>query len=52
LGFIPLLGIILGIIANNQISKNPQRFKGKGFAIAGILLSFLWLLILLVIIAL
>jgi hypothetical protein len=47
LGFIPLLGIILGVIANNQISKNPNKYKGKGFAIAGIALSFFWIFILL-----
>jgi hypothetical protein len=47
LGFIPLLGIILGVIANNQITKNPNKYKGKGFAIAGIALSFFWIFILL-----
>lgn len=46
LGFIPLGGLILGVIANNQISKNPDKYKGKGFAMAGIVLSFVWIMLL------
>jgi hypothetical protein len=52
LGFIPLAGLILGIIANKQITKEPNRYKGSGFATAGILLSIFWLVLLFVILAL
>ena len=38
-GFLlPILGIIFGIIALVQISKDPQQ-EGKGLAIAGIVLG-------------
>lgn len=52
LGCIPLgiigilLAIILGIIALVKISKNRDTLKGKGFAIAGIVLGVMWLTIL------
>lgn len=52
LGFIPLAGLILGIIANKQITKEPNRYKGSGFATAGILLSIFWLVLLFVLLAL
>jgi hypothetical protein len=48
LGFIPLAGLILGIIANDQITENPKRFKGKGFAAAGMVLSLIWIMLLLI----
>jgi prepilin-type processing-associated H-X9-DG protein len=34
-----LPGLILGIIALNQIGKNPQRLKGRGLALAGTIVS-------------
>jgi ABC-type dipeptide/oligopeptide/nickel transport system permease component len=37
-----LLGIIFGIIALVQIGKNPSQ-KGKGLAIAGIIISVIWI---------
>jgi hypothetical protein len=52
LGFIPLVGLILGAIANKQITKQPNRFKGSGFAIAGILLSIFWLVLLFILLVL
>lgn len=52
LGFIPLGGLILGIIANNQIKNNPSKYKGKGFAAAGIMLSFFWLVLIIALLAL
>jgi hypothetical protein len=52
LGFIPLAGIILGIVATKQITKNPNRFKGKGFATAGIMLSIFWIMLLMILITL
>jgi hypothetical protein len=52
LGFIPLVGLILGAIANKQITKEPNRFKGSGFATAGILLSIFWLVLLFILLAL
>lgn len=52
-GLIPFLGllsifpaIILGIIALVQISKHRETLKGKGRAIAGIVLGVIWLVIL------
>ena len=38
-----LVGLILGIVAINQISKNPEQ-EGRGMAIAGIILNALSLL--------
>ena len=52
LGFIPLVGLILGAIANKQITKEPNKFKGSGFATAGILLSIFWLVLLFILLAL
>jgi hypothetical protein len=47
------LGFIFGLVALNQIKKNPTTSKGKGMAIAaavcggiGFLLAFVWFLIL------
>ncbi|MBN2210313.1 MAG: DUF4190 domain-containing protein [Sedimentisphaerales bacterium] len=48
LGLIPLcalVGLVLGIIALVQISGNAQRLKGKGMAIAGIVLSVFFMLV-------
>jgi Domain of unknown function (DUF4190) len=44
-----ILSIIFGIIALAQIGKRPQR--GKGLAIAGLILSFVWIVVLVVLIA-
>ena len=38
-----IVGLILGIVALNQIKKNPNQ-EGKGMAIAGIILNSLCLL--------
>lgn len=38
-----IVGLILGIVALNQIKKNPNQ-QGKGMAIAGIILNSLCLL--------
>jgi len=48
LGIIPILGIVFGAIANNQITKNPDLYTGRGLATFGIVLSILWLIIILV----
>jgi len=45
------LGIIFGIISLNKISKNPEKYKGRGFALAGIIIGGLYLLFLLIAIA-
>lgn len=49
--FLPLIGLlaspaalILGIVAVNKISKNQEMLKGRGLAIAGIVLGSLGLL--------
>jgi hypothetical protein len=41
LGFGPL-PIIFGAIGLNKIKKNPERWSGKGFATAGLVLGILW----------
>ncbi len=46
LGFIPLAGVIFGAIAIEKIKKDPKRFKGKGIATAGFILSLAWLFLL------
>lgn len=43
-----ILGLIFSIIALAQINENPQLHEGRGLAIAGIILSAVSLLILLV----
>jgi uncharacterized protein DUF4190/uncharacterized protein DUF4339 len=43
-----ILGLIFSIIALLQINENPQLHEGRGLAIAGIILSAVSLLILLV----
>jgi hypothetical protein len=48
LGFVPILGLIFGLIALGQINNNPGKFTGKGMAITGILLSILWIVILII----
>lgn len=45
--FGPILAILFGFIALNQISKNSE--EGKGLAIAGIILGFLWIFMILMI---
>lgn len=39
------LGLVFSIIALSQISREPQRYGGKGIAIAGLVLSLLSLLL-------
>ena len=44
-GVLPLAGIVLGVLALRQIDAAPGDMTGRGFAIAGIVLSaVLWLL--------
>jgi len=38
-GFFGILGLILGILAIVQITKSQGKIKGKGMAIAGIVLA-------------
>jgi uncharacterized membrane protein len=40
-GLIALAAIIFGILANMQIKNAPDRFSGKGMAMAGIILGSL-----------
>lgn len=44
-GISPLVGIILGIVSLTQISKSQGRLKGQGLAIAGIIISGLFILV-------
>jgi hypothetical protein len=39
-----ILGLIFGIISLRRIKRNPALYKGKGFAIAGIILGVLGIL--------
>jgi hypothetical protein len=36
-----LIGLVLSIIALKMIKKNPEKYKGKGLAIAGLIISIL-----------
>lgn len=45
LGTIPLLSILLGIISIIKINKSNDNLRGKGFAIAGIILGGLGLIL-------
>ncbi len=40
-----LAGIIFGAVALSQISSNPQMYKGKGLAIAGIICSIIGIIL-------
>lgn len=42
---IHLVGLILGIVAWVQISNRPRELKGRGFAIAAVVIGSLWLVI-------
>lgn len=46
--FGPILAIVLGFIALNQISQTKEQ--GRGMAIAGIILGFFWILMMILII--
>lgn len=46
LGFIPVLGLIFGLNALRQINNNPGKYTGRGMAVAGIILSILWIVLL------
>jgi ABC-type Fe3+-siderophore transport system permease subunit len=51
--FVPaFLGIIFGFIARSQIKRSDGAQKGNGLALAGIIVSFGWLAILVLTIAL
>jgi hypothetical protein len=50
--FIPaVLGIIFGFIARAQIKNSNRTQKGEGMALAGIIVGFAWLVVLVLIIA-
>jgi hypothetical protein len=36
-----ILGIVFSLVALGQIGRNPERYGGKGMAIAGLVLSFI-----------
>lgn len=40
-----LVALILGIVAVSKISKNPELYKGQGFAIVGIILGAIGVLV-------
>ncbi len=47
-----ILAIVFGAISLTKIKKNPKRFKGKGFAIAGIIIGVIDVVALLILLAL
>jgi hypothetical protein len=46
-----IAAIVLGIISLIRIRNNPEQFKGRGLAIAAIVISFSWVLLLLLLLA-
>ena len=40
-----VIGVVLGIVALVQISKQPRRYRGRGLAIAAIVVGSLWLVL-------
>ena len=42
-----IISLIISIIGYNQISREPSRYSGKGFALAGIIISILFILLIL-----
>jgi hypothetical protein len=44
----PLVAVVCGLVSINRISQRPEKYKGKGLAIAGLILGGLGLLILLI----
>jgi len=38
--FAPIVGIILGFVALNQIKNEPYKYEGKGMATAGVVIGF------------
>lgn len=42
---IPIVGIVLGVISLTRINKNPDKYKGAGWAWFGIIFSVLWILL-------
>lgn len=42
---IPIVGIVLGIISLTRINKNPDKYKGAGWAWFGIIFSIIWVLL-------
>jgi hypothetical protein len=45
LGIGSLIGIVLGVLALNNVNKNPKQYGGKGLAIGGIITSIAGLLL-------
>jgi hypothetical protein len=43
------IGLVVSIIALSKIDSDPEKFSGKGWAIAGIIISSLYLLLLILI---
>ncbi len=41
-GIVGIVGIILSAVALNQINRDPQNIGGKGFAIAGLIISIVF----------
>lgn len=41
--YAPIIGIVLGFLALNQIKKEPERYEGKSMAQAGIIVGFILL---------
>jgi hypothetical protein len=46
-----ITSIVLGIISRGKINRNPARFVGRGFSVAGIILGFLDIIAVLILIS-
>jgi hypothetical protein len=46
-----IASIVLGIISRGKINRNPARFVGRGFSVAGIILGFLDIIAVLILIS-
>lgn len=51
-GTLPILAIVFGAVAKRQISDNPAEYRGDGYAMAGIILGIIALVLTIVLIIL
>ena len=56
LGFIfsfifPIAGIIISIIGLRLVNQSPKEIRGRGLAIAGIVISCVWLVLIIILVA-
>ena len=49
-GFLSILGLIFGYVAKGQIDRSGGRYRGRGMAMAGIVLGWIGVAILVIVI--